>query len=63
MLEKLSGWMTKVEQNMRYSRCYTDMEKIGVACMGLCSGDKFSNECKKCPHYTFIPNIGRALKK
>ena len=51
-VKTMKKWTKKKKQLHSNSRCYTDMEKLGIAIFGLCRGtDSNKSNCKECKHY------------
>lgn len=62
-------WIKKLRYQFTKSRCYTNMEKVGIATMGSCcgivGGDKPSGyldwECVECPY--FVAGVLKEIAK
>ena len=61
MLKKIGEWMINVLVNP-YNNCYKDMEYLGIAAMGCCSGavggtsatEYLSEQCVGCPYFVLV---------
>ena len=59
MLKKIKILIKNIKQKMFYSRCYNNMEGIGIAVFGMCSGALKPNVREEiCPKCSYFRNIG-----
>ena len=69
MLKKIKSTIAKVKHYFSHAHCYNQMEAVGIATFGMCSGlsggDKNSGylqyQCIDCPHFVDVTdtNVGK----
>ena len=53
MVMRFKKWCQKIRRKYLKNKCYYEMENMGIAVFGMCSG-KNEASCRDCPCYVEI---------